>query len=321
MQSRMQALLIAGPTASGKSALAIHLAKKLNGVVINADSMQVYQPLRVLTARPTVEEEAEVPHALFGHVGADQPYSVAHWLADATTAIGRIQAQGQLPIVTGGTGMYFRALTEGLSDIPAVPDGVRAAIRALEAEIGVVALHARLQECDPETAASLNPTDPQRVIRAMEVFEATGRSIRSFQGPRHGAVVDPARALAVFLEPDREVLRARIDARFDVMMQQGALEEVEALARLALDPALPVMRAHGVPGLIAALRGECSFAQAVEKGKADTRRYAKRQHTWFRHQAPDFIWMKPDGAQARIESLLDAARSPQQAVPAPHKDA
>ena len=310
MQRQMQALLIAGPTASGKSALAIHLAKKLDGVVINADSMQVYQPLRVLTARPTEEEEAEVAHALFGHVGAGQPYSVAHWLSDATQAIAAIQAQGRLPIVTGGTGMYFRALTEGLSDIPAVPDAIRARLRALEAEIGVEALHARLMLCDPETASSLNPTDPQRVIRAMEVFEATGRSIRSFQGPRHGAVIDPARALSVFLEPDREVLRARIDARFDGMMQQGALREVEALARLDLDPALPVMRAHGVPGLIAALRGEWSMAQAIEKGKADTRRYAKRQHTWFRHQAPDFIWMKPDGAQARISILLDQARSP-----------
>ena len=310
MQRQMQALLIAGPTASGKSALAIHLAKKLDGVVINADSMQVYQPLRVLTARPTEEEEAEVAHALFGHVGAGQPYSVAHWLADATQAIAAIQAQGRLPIVTGGTGMYFRALTEGLSDIPAVPDAIRVRLRALEAEIGVEALHARLMLCDPETASSLNPTDPQRVIRAMEVFEATGRSIRSFQGPRHGAVIDPARALSVFLEPDREVLRARIDARFDGMMQQGALQEVEALARLDLDPALPVMRAHGVPGLIAALRGDWSMAQAIEKGKADTRRYAKRQHTWFRHQAPDFIWMKPDGAQARISILLDQARSP-----------
>ncbi len=310
MQRQMQALLIAGPTASGKSALAIHLAKKFDGVVINADSMQVYQPLRVLTARPTEEEEAEVAHALFGHVGAGQPYSVAHWLADATQAIAAIQAQGRLPIVTGGTGMYFRALTEGLSDIPAVPDEIRVRLRALEAEIGVEALHARLMLCDPETASSLNPTDPQRVIRAMEVFEATGRSIRSFQGPRHGAVIDPARALSVFLEPDREVLRAHIDARFDGMMQQGALQEVEALARLDLDPALPVMRAHGVPGLIAALRGEWSMAQAIEKGKADTRRYAKRQHTWFRHQAPDFIWMKPDEAQARISILLDQARSP-----------
>ena len=301
----MQALLIAGPTASGKSALAIHLAKKFNGVVINADSMQVYQPLRVLTARPSVEEEAEVAHALFGHVGADQPYSVAHWLVDVTAVIGRVLAQGQLPIVTGGTGMYFRVLSEGLSDIPAVPDVVRARIRALEAEIGVAALHARLLACDPETALSLNPTDPQRVIRAMEVFEATGRSIRSFQGPRHGAVIDPARALAVFLAPDREVLRSRIDQRFDQMLRQGALEEVEALARLGLDPALPVMRAHGVPGLIGALRGDMLMNQAIDKGKADTRRYAKRQHTWFRHQASDFIWMKPEEARSRIESLIE----------------
>ena len=301
----MQALLIAGPTASGKSALAIHLAKKFNGVVINADSMQVYQPLRVLTARPSVEEEAEVAHELFGHVGADQPYSVAHWLVDVTAVIGRVLAQGQLPIVTGGTGMYFRVLSEGLSDIPAVPDVVRARIRALEAEIGVAALHARLLACDPETALSLNPTDPQRVIRAMEVFEATGRSIRSFQGPRHGAVIDSARALAVFLAPDREVLRSRIDQRFDQMLRQGALEEVEALARLGLDPALPVMRALGVPGLIGALRGDMPMDQAIDKGKADTRRYAKRQHTWFRHQASDFIWMKPEEARSRIESLIE----------------
>ena len=295
-----EALLIAGPTASGKSALAIRLAKARNGVVINADSMQVYAPLRVLTARPTAAEEAEVPHLLFGHVAPDAPYSVAAWLEEAAGALRTCRHSGQLPIFVGGTGLYFRALLEGLSEIPPVPTAIRTEVRALAQAVPANALHRHLADCDPLAASTLRPSDTQRIARALEVFRATGRSIRSFQGPRHGAVLSLERVAAVFLAPDRAVLRTRIDARFDRMMEEGALDEVKALARLDLDPALPVMRAHGVPGLLAALRGELSFAEAIEKGKADTRHYARRQHTWFRHQLPDFQWVLPDEADALL---------------------
>lgn len=295
-----EALLIAGPTASGKSALAIRLAKARNGVVINADSMQVYAPLRVLTARPTAAEEAEVPHLLFGHVAPDAPYSVAAWLEEAAGALSTCRQSGQLPIFVGGTGLYFRALLEGLSEIPPVPTAIRTEVRALAQAVPASVLHRHLADCDPLAASTLRPSDTQRIARALEVFRATGRSIRAFQGPRHGAVLSLERVAAVFLAPDRAVLRARIDARFDRMMEEGALEEVKALARLDLDPALPVMRAHGVPGLLAALRGELSFAEAIDKGKADTRHYARRQHTWFRHQLPDFQWVLPDEADAML---------------------
>ena len=266
--------------------------------------MQVYAPLRVLTALPTLEEEAEVPHALFGHVPPDADYSVAAWLQDAKKVLLQCHSAGQLPIFVGGTGLYFRALLDGLSDIPAIPAEIRARVRALAQSMPPQALHERLAACDPEAAASLRPSDPQRICRALEVFEATGQSIRSFQGPRHGALFSANEVVPVFLAPDRALLRNRIDARFDQMMQTGALAEVEALKALALDPALPVMRAHGVPGLLAALRGEISFEEAITKGKADTRHYARRQHTWFRHQLPDFSWISPESAEKHLLTAL-----------------
>jgi tRNA dimethylallyltransferase len=299
-----RALLIAGPTASGKSALAIKLAASLNGVVVNADSMQVYRDLRRITARPTVEEEAMVPHRLFGHVDAAENYSVARWLADAGREIAAIEADGRLPILVGGTGLYFRALTEGLSDIPAVPDAVRAEVRAWAEGRTAADIHARLEAVDPSTAARLRPSDPQRNLRALEVFMATGKPLSAFYDARSGAVMDAAACIAVFLEPDREALRQRIDTRFDAMMENGASEEVEALMLRKLDPALPAMRAHGVPGLIRALRNEISMEEAVAIGKADTRRYAKRQHTWFRHQAPAFEWVRVEEAEERLLSLV-----------------
>lgn len=299
-------LLIAGPTASGKSALAIRLAERLGGTVVNADSMQVYRDLRVITARPTKAEEAAVPHRLFGTVDAAINYSVARWQADMAALLNELKAQGRIPIITGGTGLYFRALTEGLSDIPKVPDDVRAAVRAAAEGQAPEALHAELAACDPETAARLRPTDPQRIIRALEVFRATGVPLVRFQEKRDGALLtDPFAAF--FLAPDRDVLRARIDARFDGMVETGAIAEVETLMQRGLDPALPAMRAHGVPWIIRALRGEIPMAEAIEGGKADTRRYAKRQHTWFRHQAPDFEWVAPQDAEARILTVLNAA--------------
>ena len=299
-----RAILIAGPTASGKSALAMRLAASLNGVVVNADSMQVYRDLRIITARPTEAEETNVPHRLFGHVDAAENYSVARWLADVGREISAIEAEGQLPILVGGTGLYFRALTEGLSDIPAVPEAVRTEVRAWAEGRTAEDIHARLQAVDPVTAERLRPTDPQRNLRALEVFMATGQPLSAFHDSRSGAVLASAACVGVFLEPDREALRQRIDARFDAMMESGAMEEVEALMRRGLDSALPAMRAHGVPGLIRALRNEISVAEAVAIGKADTRRYAKRQHTWFRHQAPAFEWVRVEAAEGRVLSLV-----------------
>jgi tRNA dimethylallyltransferase len=300
----VSAVLIAGPTASGKSALAISLAQRLGGTVINADSMQVYRDLRIITARPTPQEEAEAPHRLFGHVDAATNYSAGLWLADAATALAGINAAGRTPIFAGGTGLYFKALLHGLSDIPKVPDEVRARIRGEAEGMAPEALHARLAACDPVTAARLRPSDPQRILRALEVFEATGLPLRHFQDRRGTPLLDVETCACIFLEPDRKELHRRIDARFDTMMEQGAIEEVTALAERHLDPALPAMRAHGVPGLIAYLRGELSLDDAVAKGKLDTRHYSKRQFTWFRHQLPQFKWMPPAAAVDELDTLL-----------------
>lgn len=294
----ISAILIAGPTASGKSALAIRLAEMTGGWVVNADSMQVYRDLRILTARPSPEEEARVPHKLFGHVDGAVNYSVGKWLADAQDLLAEMRAAGVTPVIAGGTGMYFKALTQGLSDIPAVPDEVRARVRAEAEGIAPEVLHARLAACDPLTAARLRPSDPQRIIRALEVFAATGQPLATFQGARQTPMLDVAACLCLFLAPDRAVLNARIDARFDAMMAQGALDEVRALAARGLDPALPIMRAHGAPGLMAYLRGEAILDDAIARGKKDTRAYAKRQFTFARHQLPDFRWIAPDEAEA-----------------------
>ena len=295
-----RAILIAGPTASGKSALAMTLAAKLNGVVVNADSMQVYRDLRVITARPTVEEEAQCSHVMFGHVDAAVNYSVARWLDDVRQAVAGIEADGRLPIIVGGTGLYFRAVLEGLSDIPAVPDALRAELRGWAEGRLPVEIHDRLAAIDPATAAILKPGDPQRNLRALEVFMATGKSMIELRAARSGQVFGVDEYRAVFLAPDRDVLRQRIDARFELMLGGGALDEVRALMERGLDPALPAMRAHGVPALMRHLRGEISLAEAAVIGKADTRHYAKRQHTWFRHQAPSFVWVRPEEAEGVI---------------------
>ncbi|MDF2116708.1 tRNA (adenosine(37)-N6)-dimethylallyltransferase MiaA [Roseiarcaceae bacterium H3SJ34-1] len=300
----VSAVLIAGPTASGKSALAISLAQRLGGTVINADSMQVYRDLRIITARPTLEEEAQAPHRLFGHVDAATNYSAGLWLADAAAALADITAAGRTPIFAGGTGLYFKALLHGLSDIPKVPDEVRARVRAEAEGMAPEVLHARLAARDPLTAARLRPSDPQRILRALEVFEATGLPLRHFQDRRGAPLLDAESCACIFLAPDRKELHRRIDARFDAMMAQGALDEVTALAERHLDPALPAMRAHGVPGLIAYLRGKLSLDDAVAKGKIDTRHYSKRQFTWFRHQLSQFKWAPPATAVDELDTLL-----------------
>ncbi|MFC3638469.1 tRNA (adenosine(37)-N6)-dimethylallyltransferase MiaA [Camelimonas fluminis] len=287
----VDAVLIAGPTASGKSALAIDMARRLNGVVINADSMQIYRDLHVLTARPSAADEQAAPHRLYGVVDGAENYSVARWLAAAEQELQRARDLALTPIFVGGTGLYFRALLEGLSDIPPVPPELRAALRAEAELLAGDALHARLAARDPLMAARLEPGDRQRILRALEVVAATGRSLAAFQEQRVAGPLAAARTQRLFLAPERATLYARIDARFDQMMREGAVEEVKRLAARGLDPALPVMRAHGVPGLTAWLRGAAAREDAVTRGKADTRHYAKRQFTWFRHQMAGWTWV------------------------------
>ena len=284
MPNAKQAVLIAGPTASGKSALALALAERLGGTIINADSMQVYAGLRVITARPTADEEGRAPHALYGHVEPSDIYSTGRWLREVTAAIADIAAAGRVPIVVGGTGLYFKALTEGLAAVPSIPAEIRDAVRERLARDGVPALYSELTARDPVTAARLMPLDRSRIARALEVVLATGRSINDWHGEGTEPVLPPERTVRVFVTLERAELVSRIEARFGAMLEAGALDEVRALAARNLDPLLPAMKAHGVPWLIRHLRGEISLDEAAAGSIMDTRRYAKRQHTWFRGQ-------------------------------------
>ncbi|MBO0750910.1 MAG: tRNA (adenosine(37)-N6)-dimethylallyltransferase MiaA [Bradyrhizobiaceae bacterium] len=290
------AVLIAGPTASGKSALALAVAECLGGVIINTDSMQVYRDLAVLTARPGAAETARVPHLLYGHVDAAENYSAGRFAGDAAIALQQARTQGRIAVFTGGSGLYFKALIEGLAAIPPVPPQVRAAVRARLEACGPTALYEELARRDPVAAGRLGPADRTRIARALEVVAATGRSITDWRREGSAPLIDPARVAKVFLAPDRAVLYRRIDARFDAMLSGGALEEVRLLAARRLDPLLPAMKAHGVPWLIRHLAGEMSLAAAAEEAKKDTRHYAKRQFTWFRHQFADWPQAPPAAA-------------------------
>jgi tRNA dimethylallyltransferase len=296
-----KAVLIAGPTASGKSALALELAQQSGGVVINADSMQVYRDLRILTARPTPAEEVRVPHRLYGHVDAAVNFSAGAWVADAAKALAEARAQNLQPIFAGGSGLYFKALTRGLSAVPPIPAEVREGVRARLERDGVEALNAELAKRDPTSAERLKPRDRARIARALEVVEATGRTLPDWHREGLPPLLPPGEFSALFLAPERDQLYARIDARFDAMLEAGALDEVAALAARRLDPLLPAMKAHGVPALIHHLRGEITREQATGIGRADTRHYAKRQFTWFRHQLPEFEWVKPEAATGWLE--------------------
>jgi tRNA dimethylallyltransferase len=299
-----RAVLIAGPTASGKSALALALAERHDGIIVNADSMQVYRDLRIITARPTPADEARVPHRLYGHVDAAATYSVGHWINDVARVLDEPRERGRLSILVGGTGLYFKALTHGLSAVPPIPSRVRAAARARLAAEGAAALHAELARRDPEGAAALKVGDGVRIVRALEVIEATGRPLSAWHREGMAPLIDPARAVKIFLAPDRVELKARIGARFDAMMAAGALEEVRALDARGLDPLQPALKAHGVPWLRRALAGEIPLLEAVETSKRDTWRYTKRQFTWFRHQLADFIWVAPAAASAMLSEAL-----------------
>jgi tRNA dimethylallyltransferase len=297
-----KAVLIAGPTASGKSALALELAQTHDAVIVNTDSMQVYRDLRVITARPTLAEEAEVPHRLYGHVDAAMNFSAGAWVTDAAKVLADARAQKRLPIFVGGSGLYFKSLTRGLSAVPPIPPEVRDSVRARLEHNGVEALHAELARVDPASAERLKPRDRTRIARALEVVEATGRSLTDWHREGLPPLLPPDQFSALFLAPERDDLYARIDARFDAMLKAGALQEVAALAARRLDPLLPAMKAHGVPALIRHLQGELSLEQAGVIGRADTRHYAKRQFTWFRHQLPEFEWMRPEQARGWLKA-------------------
>jgi tRNA dimethylallyltransferase len=296
-----QTMLIAGPTASGKSALALALAEKFGGIIINADSMQIYRDLRIITARPTVEEEARAPHRLYGHVDAAENYSVGRWCVDVQAALIEAREIGKLPIIVGGTGLYFKALTLGLAAVPAIPADVRNGVRERLERDGIAPLYAELALRDPSGAARLKPNDRTRIARALEVLEATGRSLAEWHRDGMQPILNADHAVKIFLVPEREELHRRIDARFDAMLADGALDEVAALDARGLDPMLPAMKAHGVPWLRRHRRGELSLTEAAAEAKKDTKRYTKRQLTWFRHQMPGWTWVVPGEAMAEVE--------------------
>lgn len=289
-----RAVLLAGPTASGKSAAALRLAEQAaaqgrRALIVNADSMQVYDGLRVLTARPVPADEARAPHRLYGHVPAAERYSVGAWLNDVEAVLLEAEPVDALPIVVGGTGLYFKALTEGLVAMPAIPRDVRAYWSERLAAEGTAKLHAELVRRDAAAALSVRPSDAQRVVRALEVLEATGRPLGEWQQAAQAPPLLPESEAARFvLEPGRAALYQRIDQRFDRMVGDGALQEVEDLLRQDLDPRMPVMKATGVRELAAVLRDGISLSEASAQAKMETRRYAKRQLTWLRHQMRDW---------------------------------
>ncbi len=277
-------LIIAGPTASGKSALALDAAGEFAGTVINADSMQIYGELRVLTARPTDDDEARVPHRLFGTLSVTEACSAGRWLQMAWAEIEAARAAVRLPIVVGGTGLYLKALTDGLAPIPDIPEGISTEARRLQTRLGGEAFRAELAKVDAEAASRLPAGDSQRLIRAFEVVRATGRPLADWQREGTGGPAADARFATIVLAPPRDALYAAVDARLEAMIGKGALDEVAALERLGLDPGLPAAKAVGVPELRRHLRGEITLDEALDAAKRASRNFAKRQHTWLRHQ-------------------------------------
>jgi len=278
--------LVAGPTASGKSALALRLALETGGEIVNADSMQLYADLRILTARPTPEHEAAAPHHLFGVADAAEAWSTGRWLRAATAVLADIAERGKAAIVVGGTGLYFRALTEGLAEIPPAPAAIRAEAQARYDAVGEAAFRTRLAAVDPIAERRIAPADRQRLTRAYEVFAASGRPLSHWQDLETTAVLPPAAWRGLVLEPPRPILYAGCDDRLAAMLEAGALDEVARLLSRGLDPGLPAMRALGVAPFAAQLRGELSAEAALDQARRDTRHYAKRQLTWFRNQTP-----------------------------------
>ncbi len=300
-------LLLAGPTASGKSALAVAAAQALNGVIVNADSMQIYRELNRITARPDETALAAAPHRLYGVRAMAEPCSAAAWRALAVSEIAAARAAGRVAILTGGTGMYFRALRHGLAPVPPIPAAVRVAARAqLEAE-GTDVLHAKLAVRDPESAARLSPGDSQRILRAWEVLEATGRSLAAWQREPAADGAPAGHLVELVIEPARDVLYAACDARFAEIVAQGGVEEAGAIAALDLEPALPAMKAVGLRELIGLAAGRITREEALEAGMRATRRYAKRQLTWFRHQMADAVRIEARVTPETLENAVAVA--------------
>jgi tRNA dimethylallyltransferase len=280
--SRPPLALIAGPTASGKSALALAFAEVNDGIVINADSAQVYRDLRVVSARPTPADEARAPHRLYGHRDGAKPCSAVDWADEARTAIAEAHAAGKLPILAGGTGLYLRALLEGIAPVPPIDPAIRAEVRAMQVDEGFGALAAE----DPEAAERLSPADTARVARALEVIRSTGHPLWQWQQMRSGGIRETVDLRALILLPPRDWLYMRCDRRFEAMMSDAGIAEVDALLERGLSPSLPVMRAIGVRQIAGFLTGQLSREQAIEDGRIATRQYAKRQYTWFSRQPP-----------------------------------
>lgn len=304
------ALLIAGPTAAGKTDLAIAAAERLDGEIVNADSMQIYEGLHLITARPSAEETARVPHHLFGVADPAQRWSVGRWAEAALAAIAEICARGHVPILVGGTGLYFNALTVGLAPVPEIGEAARIRAAALLEAGGPEALAQEARRVDPVSAARVEPADRQRLLRIVEVGYETGQALSHFHAGT-APLLPEGSWRGVVIEPDRETLYARIDARFDRMMADGALEEVRAFMARGLDPDLPAMKALGVPPLMAYLRGEMSLEEAVETARRDSRRYAKRQLTWFRNQTaswPRIVSLDPAGARDALAALIEEGK-------------
>ena len=281
-ESRPPVALIAGPTASGKSALAVRLAQIADGIVINADASQVYADLAILSARPSPEEMGDVPHKLFGHIDGAEACTAPRWAAEAKAEIAAVHGAGRLPVLVGGTGLYIRTLLDGIAPVPEIDPEIRATVRALP----VADAHAALRVEDPEAAARLAPADMTRVARALEVVRSTGKPLKAWQQHKSGGIGDAITLTPMILLPPREWLMERCDRRFGQMMEQGAVAEGEALLARNLHPDLPVMRAIGVPESRGWIKGDTELDIAIEKGRLATRQYAKRQYTWFSNQPP-----------------------------------
>jgi len=288
------AIVIAGPTASGKSAFALELAGQRGGLIINADSMQIYRELRILTARPSAVEMARVPHRLYGFRSGAHAYSVGQWLDDAADALAEARTSGLVPIFVGGTGLYFKALFQGLSPVPEIREDIRAHWRERARHEDARALHADLAKRDPAAAARLRPSDAQRIVRALEVIEATGHSLLEWQEAAGVPLLSETRTQRFVVAPERAALYRACDARATRMMEAGALDEVAALLRQGIDPARPVMRAIGVRPISAYLRGEIDLPEAHARLQTQTRRYVKRQLTWARRNMISWKWIKPE---------------------------
>jgi len=302
-------IIIGGPTGSGKSALALNLAERIGGAIVNADSMQQYRDLRIVTARPTLADHRRAAHYLYGHLTAEQPGSVGQWLRQATRVINEIKSQDRVPIVVGGTGLYLRALLKGIAAVPDVPSEIRVATSERFDALGVPGFHQDLAKRDPEQAALLEPGDRQRLIRAAEVLEATGKSLVYWRAQPHERVSLPEPIVGVSLIPPRAALHHRIERRLHAMVDAGALDEVDTLRKRGLSPDLPLMKAVAVPELLAHLKGELDLVSAIGRAAAKTRQYAKRQMTWLRHQLPQLEVLEEFGDNS------DIAVEPSAAVP------